>query len=60
MKEWFQNQPLGILNRYSACLQAIREAPLNIRAIFHPNHVLNSDRLKTGAQRAERLLGRIV
>lgn len=43
-------------NRYSACLQDLREAPAYVRGHFHPHHVANSDRLKTGAQRVEREL----
>jgi hypothetical protein len=39
-------------------LQDLREAPRHIKEVFHPHHVLNSDRLKTGAQRAERELER--
>jgi hypothetical protein len=45
-------------NRYAACLQDLREAPRHIKAVFHPHHVFNSDRLKTGAQRVEHELAR--
>ena len=53
MYAWFLTHP-SISNRYSACLHALYEAPSHIKAMFHPHHVENSDRLKTGAQRAER------
>jgi hypothetical protein len=59
LKNWFAANPADMPNRYAACLQALREAPCSVKGMFHPNHVSNSDRLKTGAQRAEILLGRI-
>ena len=57
LRVWFRLHP-DTPNRYAACLQDLREAPRDIKAIFHPHHVFNSDRLKTGAQRAERELER--
>ena len=53
LEAWFRNMPLDQPNRYSACLHAIYTAPKDEKAIFHPHHVYNSDRLKSGAQRAE-------
>jgi hypothetical protein len=58
MEKWFISQPLDIPNRYSACLQALYEAPAHVKGMFHPHHVKNSDRLKSGAIKAERSIGR--
>jgi hypothetical protein len=60
LEEWFLHMPLGTPNRYSACLHDIYIAPKAVKAIFHPHHVLNSDRLKTGAQRVEARIKRLL
>ena len=58
LRGWFLSHGSDTPNRYAACLQDLREAPRHIKAVFHPHHVCNSDRLKTGAQRVERELER--
>lgn len=58
LRGWFNSHDSPPANRYSACLQDLREAPHHIKAMFHPHHVANSDRLKTGAQRVEREIER--
>jgi hypothetical protein len=58
LRGWFLSHGPDTPNRYAACLQDLREAPRHIKAVFHPHHVFNSDRLKTGAQRVERELER--
>ena len=48
---------MKIPNRYSACLQALHQEAPEVKAMFHPHHVANSDRFKNGAQKVERMLG---
>jgi hypothetical protein len=60
LEVWFRHiMPLDQPNRYAACLHAIHTAPKDEKAIFHPHHVYNSDRLKSGAQRAEERIKRL-
>ena len=52
--------PLGtthIPNRYAACLNDLHQASPEVKAMFHPHHVANSDRFKNGAQKVERRMG---
>lgn len=57
LQAWFRDvPPTKHKNRYALCLHDIHVAPKDVKAIFHPHHVYNSDRLKSGAQRAEKRL----
>lgn len=39
-------------NRHSSCLKFLRKAPIEVKKWFHPHHVENSSRLKTGYEYA--------
>jgi hypothetical protein len=64
INEWFvkayAEMPPGsrnIPNRYAACLHDLHQASPEVKAMFHPHHVANSDRFKNGAQKVERMIG---
>ena len=39
-------------NKYASCLSYLRSAEAHVKQDFHPNHVLNSGRIKTGYDNA--------
>lgn len=43
-------------NRHSSCLKFLRKAPIEVKQWFHPFHVENSARLKTGYEYAMKRL----